>query len=297
MIEFPVSGVETYWWFPVLVAFLISCLTSMGGVSGAFLILPFQISVLGFNSPAVSSTNLMYNVVAIPSGVYRYGREGRLVGPLVAAITLGTLPGVFIGVILRVRYLPDPRSFQLFAAMVLLYVAIKLGKDAMRRRAGNNLDSSGDFVVRRPVFSLRWTGFDFQGERYRVPTWSVFTLSFIVGIVGGTYGIGGGAIIAPIIVTAYRLPVHTIAGAALAGTLLTSVAGVVFYSLIAPAYVEAGIAVRPDMLLGGLFGVGGAAGMYVGARIQRFVPARWIKLILMTCMLVVVVLYVYGYFF
>ena len=41
-----------------------------------------------------------------------------------------------------------------------------------------------------------------------------------------------------------------------------------------------GVAVRPDWLLGILFGVGGLVGMYVGARLQRYLPARWIKAVL-----------------
>jgi uncharacterized membrane protein YfcA len=44
--------------------------------------LPFQVSVLGFTSPAVSPTNLVYNIFAKPGGVYRYVREGRVVWPL-----------------------------------------------------------------------------------------------------------------------------------------------------------------------------------------------------------------------
>ncbi|MBI5253753.1 MAG: TSUP family transporter, partial [Euryarchaeota archaeon] len=78
---FPVSGVETPIFVPPLVAFVISFFTSMGGVSGAFLLLPFQMSVLNFTSPAVSATNFVYNIVAIPSGVYRYLREGRMAWP------------------------------------------------------------------------------------------------------------------------------------------------------------------------------------------------------------------------
>jgi hypothetical protein len=37
---------------PLLVAFVVSALTAPAGVSGAFLLLPFQVSVLGFTSPA-----------------------------------------------------------------------------------------------------------------------------------------------------------------------------------------------------------------------------------------------------
>src|SRR5512143_2534645 len=109
---FPVSGVEVSPLIPLVVSFIVSFFTSMGGISGAFLLLPFQMSVLGFTSPAVSSTNLVFNIVAIPSGVYRYIREGRMAWPLAWIVIAGTLPGVFIGYYLRVLYLPDPRTFK-----------------------------------------------------------------------------------------------------------------------------------------------------------------------------------------
>ena len=59
------------------------------------------------------------------------------------------------------------------------------------------------------------------------------------------------------------------------GTFVTSVAGVAFYQAIAPLYSN--ISVAPDWLLGILFGIGGMAGMYLGARCQKFVPAKVIK--------------------
>jgi uncharacterized membrane protein YfcA len=66
-----------------------------------------------------------------------------------------------------------------------------------------------------------------------------------------------------------------VAGAALMGTFLTSVAGVFFYSVI-PSKVPC----APDWLLGVLFGAGGFAGMYCGARLQKFVPQKFLKLML-----------------
>ncbi len=79
---FPESGIQVDFWGPSLVAFVISFFTSMGGVSGAFLLLPFQMSFLGYTSPSVSATNQLFNIVAIPSGVYRYWLECRMVWPL-----------------------------------------------------------------------------------------------------------------------------------------------------------------------------------------------------------------------
>jgi uncharacterized membrane protein YfcA len=69
-LTFPISGVEVFPAWPFLVALAVSFVTSMGGVSGAFLLLPYQVSALGFTSPGVSSTNLLYNIVAIPGGIY-----------------------------------------------------------------------------------------------------------------------------------------------------------------------------------------------------------------------------------
>jgi uncharacterized membrane protein YfcA len=307
---FPISGVVVAPWVPPVVAFALSLLTSTGGVSGAFLLLPFQVSVLGFTSPAVSSTNQLYNIVAIPSGVWRYIREGRMVWPLTWVVVAGTLPGVLVGAILRVRYLPDPSRFKLFAGLVLLYIGGRLLLDLARGK-GQTAAAAAEEGFRQLVREHRrqggreevarvtmqrvglWRmGFEFNGQEFEFPTLGIFSLSCVVGMVGGVYGIGGGAIIAPFFVSVFGLPVYTVAGAALAGTFITSVAGVAFYQIIAPFYPQQ--AVAPDWWLGLLFGLGGAAGMYCGARLQKRVPARVIKGMLAIVVGWVAITYILG---
>ena len=133
-ITFPDSGVSTWIFIPPLGAFVISFFTSMAGVSGAFVLLPFQMSVLNYTAPSVSSTNQLFNIIAIPSGVWRYVKEKRMVWPLTWAVIIGTLPGVLIGAWLRLEYLPDPRDFKFFAGFVLLYIGIKLVTDIVKTR-------------------------------------------------------------------------------------------------------------------------------------------------------------------
>jgi uncharacterized protein len=280
---FPVADIETSPWLPPLVAFGISLFTSMGGVSGAFMLLPFQVSFLNFNSPAVSATNHLFNIVAIPSGVLRYLREGRMVWPLTWAVIIGTLPGVFLGSFVRIKFLPDPTSFKRFAAFVLLYIGIRLLRDICKRsslpaaKIPRKPSPQTDRVLNQK-FTLRQISYTYKDEEYQVASSSIIGLSLVVGIIGGIYGIGGGAIIAPFFVAFFGLPVYTVAGAALMGTLITSIAGVSFFQLVAPFYPE--MIIVPDWRLGLLFGLGGAAGMYCGARLQRFVPAVFIKSIL-----------------
>ena len=300
---FPTAGIEVAPWIPPLTAFVISFFTSMGGVSGAFLLLPFQLSFLGYTAPSVSATNQLFNIVAIPSGVYQYWREGRMVWPLTWIVIAGTLPGVLLGAIVRVEYLPDPRQFKVFAAAVLLYIGIRMIRDLLgknyslqtrdrsekrfRELVGNHpagakgaapAEPPGISAVRLTHFNLRRFGYTFYHERFDVSTWGIFSLSLVVGVVGGIYGIGGGAIIAPFFVTFFKLPVYTIAGATLMGTFVTSIAGVAFYQAIAPFYPNSSVA--PDWLLGILFGLGGMAGMYFGAKCQKHVPAKAIKWLL-----------------
>lgn len=297
---FPTAGVEVSPWLPPLVAFVISFFTSMGGVSGAFLLLPFQMSFLGYTDPSVSATNQLFNIVAIPGGVYRYWREGRMVWPLTWIVVAGTLPGGFIGAAVRIRYLPNARNFKLFAAAVLFYIGMKMVLDLagkisackdkasaekrfqemardFRRKTGGPGRGKQEKMPAVTVcrFDLKRLCYTFYGERFDVGVHGIFALSFIVGIVGGIYGIGGGAIVAPFFITFFGLPVYTVAGAALMGTLVTSVAGVVFYQAMAPWYPH--VSVAPDWLLGSLFGLGGMAGMYLGARCQKHMPARAIK--------------------
>jgi uncharacterized membrane protein YfcA len=291
---FPVADIEVSPWIPLLVAFCISLFTSMGGVSGAFMLLPFQVSVLGFNSPAVSATNHLFNIVAIPSGVLRYIREGRMVWPLTWAVIIGTLPGVFIGSIVRIRFLPDPTAFKRFAALVLLYIGIRLVRDIFNRSSPPTAKTSRkpslkSARVSNQQLTLSTISFTFAEKEYQVASGSILGLSLMVGIVGGIYGIGGGAIIAPFFVTILGLPVYAVAGAALMGTLITSIFGVAFFQVIAPFYPD--LAIAPDWKLGLLFGLGGAAGMYCGARLQRFVPALPIKSILAFAILFTAVRY------
>ncbi len=315
---FPISGVKTNIFFPPLVAMFISFFTSMGGISGAFLLLPFQMSVLNYTAPSVSGTNHVFNVVAIPSGVYRYIKEGRMAWPLTCVVVAGTLPGVFLGYYVRVFYLPDPRAFKFFVGCVLFYIGIRLLKEIIvkskKTSAAKTLEekfkarideakrlqsakiASGlpkEAVVKTVSVSLRKVEYEFWGERFSFNTIGMFILALVVGIIGGAYGIGGGSIIAPFCVAVFHLPVYTIAGAALMGTFITSVAGALFFSII-PAVN--GVSAMPDWSLGILFGIGGFVGMYLGARFQKFVPQKFIKLMLGVFIVMIAAKYIIQFF-
>ncbi|MFP3910052.1 MAG: sulfite exporter TauE/SafE family protein [Archaeoglobaceae archaeon] len=276
-----------------VVAFVIGFLSSQAGVSGAFLLLPFQVSVLGFVSPAVNATNFFYNVVAIPSGVYRYWRENRMLWVLAAIIIAGYVPGIYLGSVARVTYLLDPATFKLFIGVVLLYIGLRLLKSAVKaeekvkkfdEKVKTHKGVKG--VTKVEDIGFKKIVFDFWDEKYDFSPLLMFLTSFVIGIIGGAYGVGGGALMSPLLVAVFRLPLHTVAGANLLGTFVASAIGIVsFTSLGYP----------PDLKLGILLGVGGLTGIYAGARFQKFVPEIKIRLLLSVLILLLAARYITQY--
>jgi uncharacterized protein len=235
----------------VVAAFAIAVVATPAGISGAVLLLPFQVSVLGTPSPAVTPTNLLYNVVATPGALYRYWRQGQTGGRLVLVLVAGTLPGVIAGSVIRVELLPGPRVFDLVVAAVLLPLGAWL-------------------ALTKPPPPGTPEGL---GRRRAVPAFLLIVLAAAVGCVGGIYGIGGGSILAPILIGSGRRP-SEVAPAALASTFITSVAGVVTFTVLS---IHQHGTVAPDWSTGIALGAGGLAGAYVGARMQSRLPETKIR--------------------
>ena len=233
----------------LVAAFLIAMVATPAGISGAVLLLPFQVSVLGTPSPAVTPTNLLYNVVATPGALYRYWRQGQTGGRLALVLIAGTLPGVIAGSVIRVELLPGPGVFGIAVAALLIPLGVWL-------------------ALTRPAPAGT------QTEPRRVlPAAALIALAAAVGCAGGIYGIGGGSILAPILIGSGR-PASQVAPAALASTFATSVAGVVTFTALS---LHQPGPVAPDWPTGIALGVGGLAGGYTGARLQSRLPELLIR--------------------
>ncbi|MEV0528640.1 sulfite exporter TauE/SafE family protein [Streptomyces sp. NPDC050439] len=242
-------------WAGFVAGLLISTVTAPVGVSGAVFLLPVQLSVLGVPSPALTPTNLLFNVVAGPGALWRYRRAGALRGALARRLVVWTLPGVIAGAAIRVFALPGPDVFRILVAVLLLPLGAWLCLCTLRP------------ARHRP------------GPQIREPSAPVLAaLALSVGVVGGIYGIGGGSLLGPIL-AARGMPMARLAPATLAATFTTSLAGAAAYAVLAA--VNSG-PVAPDWWLGLACGLGGLIGGYLGARLQRHVPETALRLLLGT---------------
>ena len=233
----------------LIAAYVIAVFTTPAGISGAVLLLPFQVSVLGTPSPAVTPTNLLYNIVATPGALYRYWRQKQTGGRLALVLIAGTLPGVIAGSVIRVELLPGPRVFDLVVAAVMFPLGTWL---ALTRPPGPDDPARPARAIPAPILII---------------------LAAVVGCIGGIYGIGGGVILAPILIGSGQRA-SEVAPAALASTFVTSVAGVLTFTIL--SVHQSGI-VAPDWPTGIALGIGGLAGGYTGARIQSRLPDAMVR--------------------
>ncbi len=264
----------------------ISFFTSMTGVSGAFALVPFQISVLGIAGPAVSSTNHLYNLIATPGGITRYLREGKLAWRLLRILASGSVPGAVVGAWVRIRYLPEAGEFRLFAGLVLLLMGVRLLTGA----AWSERSRRSDAGTRVGAGESQWVA-PGAGRRSATRASLLIPAAFVIGIAGGAYGIGGAVMIAPILVGVMGWTFEQIAGALLGATFLTSLASVFAYQFLAHSNPLAGAA--PDWSLGLTFGFGGLVGTYLGSRFRKRFSPLVLRLILAGSVLLVALRYLW----
>ena len=206
---FPTAEIEVSPFVPPLVAFAVSFFTSMGGISGAFLLLPFQMTFLGYTNTSVSATNQLYNVFSNPGGVFRYYREKRMLWPLSWIVMAGAVPGVVIGACPHQLAGGCP-AFQAVRGARAARHRLEMIRDLfgwMRFKPAPKYEQSPPKpyveVVERNLSRVSYT---FDGYLYSFSVPILLFYSIAVGLVGGIYGIGGGAIIAPFLVSVFHLP-------------------------------------------------------------------------------------------
>jgi uncharacterized membrane protein YfcA len=143
----------------------------------------------GWTEVAALLAAFVIAVLATPEGIsgavlllYRYWRQGQSGGRLALVLIAGTLPGVIAGSVIRVELLPSAHLFDFVVAAVLVPLGAWL--------ALTGPPSTDD-----------------QEQPARViPLAALVLLAAVAGCVGGIYGIGGGSILAPILLAAGRPP-------------------------------------------------------------------------------------------
>ena len=292
---FPAADIELNPVIPLFIGLAVSVVSAPTGISGGFLILPISMNFLNFVSPAVSPTNYIFNAVAMPAGLWRLHREKRLMWGLGMLIMLTSLPGILAGTVLRGTWLREAADFKIFVALVLSALALSLarsiaGVHPLTARAERSFAAGrgGAAGLKVRSYGLKNIKFDFAGELFTVSSPALAAVSLAVGLVGGVYGIGGAAVIAPVLISLFHLPIYAVGGASLLAGWASSLFGLFSYIIFWP-WVSGQPPIMPDLRLGLLFGLGGLLGVYCGSALQRFLPPRPLKIVMLVLIAVMAV--------
>jgi uncharacterized membrane protein YfcA len=248
-----------------LTAVAVGCLASMVGVGGGFLVVPMLVLVWGLSMQNAAGTSLLMIVFTSTSSTLAYSRQKRVDYKLGVILAMGTIPGALAGA--YVTSLLESELLEGLLGIFLLGLAVRmlLARELPDKRP--DLDGSCTRKV------------DAHGHvfEYNAKPSRGFPGSFLAGMVSGTFGIGGGTLIVPLLRLGLRIPMHIAVPTSMFMMIFTSLAAGATHAALGHARLEYAIPLI----------VGIVIGTQIGARLAKRTKARVLEKLLGFCLLVV----------
>ncbi|WP_411843568.1 sulfite exporter TauE/SafE family protein [Salinicoccus sp. HZC-1] len=186
----------------ILIGLLAAALGALIGIGGGVIIVPLLIffgidmGILDRITPqaAVGTSSLVLIVIGF-SAMMSYGRSNQLDRKNGLLFLFGIMPGAFIGSYASRFFTAD--SFNLYFGIFLLFLSTIL---IIRNKIKPITIFQDERYVRPHV--------DHMGEvhHYGFAPYIAIISTFIVGFFTGLFGIGGGALMTPLMLIAFRMP-------------------------------------------------------------------------------------------
>jgi uncharacterized membrane protein YfcA len=261
-----------------IIALLVGIISSMIGVGGGFLMVPtltLLYSIITQQAVGTSSAVIVVNAIASTFAYYRQKRIDYKVG---ATLAVGTVPGAMVG-----AYLTKLISAGLLAALFgafLVFVALRMLLIRERRVAVSD-PGTGVFKWHRVLTDASGARFDFFVS---IPVG--LGTSFFGGLASGLFGIGGGAIMVPVMNLVMGMPMHVSVATSMFMMIFTSVSGALTHvalNNVLPEYAAA-------------LSLGIVGGSQIGASIARRLRPAMLQRIFSLFLIFIGVRMIWPYF-
>jgi hypothetical protein len=298
---FPLAGIAVPLWHLLWLGFWTGYTMALVGEATGIFSLPYAMSILRFDNLHVSPTNLVITVINPVGALLGFRRAGQWNLDFALWPCLGALLGSQAGPFIRVKYLSDPVPFKALVGLALFWLGAHLvweitpwylrKRESQRRFAENfrararaaaaagRLPSGIPEGARIQTLERSWRrlriGFLDQEWSLSVPV--LFLLGLGVGVVASTFGVGGGFLMTPLLVTLFKLPMYVIVAATIPFVMLQSVVGLFSYMVIVPALT--GHYDPPEWAFGFFAAAPAVFGAWLAAKTQRFVPESSLKMV------------------
>jgi uncharacterized membrane protein YfcA len=194
----------------LVIGVLVGMISAMIGLGGGFLVVPILIYFFNVEAHQAIGTSLVMIIFTGLSATFAYWRQKRvdfLVGIL---LTIGTVPGAVLG-----AYLTTLVTARVLTALFGVFLVI-LALQFTRK----------DYVI-SPKTGLHRLLVDSKGVEFDYSARVVpgLILSFVAGVVSGFFGIGGGAVMVPVMMMVVGLPMHIAVAVSAFIMVFTSISG------------------------------------------------------------------------
>ncbi len=196
----------------VLIGIFAGIVTGLTGASGVMVVVPLVNLLLNFPVHEAIGTSLMVDIIASLAASYTYYKHHNVDLKSGIWIAIGSILGAQLGTIFAAK-MPEFGLGGAFGIFLILMGAViwkkGLDRESIAKRFGK--------VVK------------FKTKTQRILT--ALILGFIVGIMTGIFGAGGGAMIFLILVFVLNFPLHLAVGTSTLIMAITATSGVVGYAL------------------------------------------------------------------
>ncbi|NWF67988.1 MAG: sulfite exporter TauE/SafE family protein [Chloroflexi bacterium] len=242
----------------IIIGFLAGILAGMFGIGGGVVIVPALMGFLGFTLYQASGTSLA--ALLLPVGIFavlEYHRKGFLRIRLAALVAVGIFVGSYFGSAFALSL--DLITLQRLYGLFLLFIFWRFAEPLKwyrewrtRQSAAPNTADTPKSAAPEPQIGWYW----------------ILLVGLGAGVLAGMFGIGGGVVIVPALVSILRFDQKYAVGTSLAALLLPS--GL-------PAVVNYYHAGDLDIGVAALVAAGLLFGALAGARIALGLPSVTVK--------------------
>ena len=222
-----------------VIGFLIGAVATLAGVGGGVFIVPLLTIAFSFSPSYAVGTSLTAIIFTAVAASVGYSWQKRILYKAGLLLAVLTVPGAFLGAYLT-AILPAALLGLIFGVFLILVAVQMLAEDSVFRKNGKK---GASFVTSEAELFA-----------YRKRLASGVLLAFFGGLASGMLGIGGGAVLVPIMVLILLMPIHLAVATSMFTMILTSLSGVVQHYALGHVNFEFALLLAVGSVLGAQLG-------------------------------------------
>jgi uncharacterized membrane protein YfcA len=218
-----------------LAGFLIGAVAAMAGVGGGAFIVPLLTLAFAFPPDHAIGTSLTVIVFTAVAATLGYSRQRRIYYKTGLLLAVLTVPGAVLGAYLTV-ILPASLLGLIFGVFLVLVAVQMIAGGGLGKRGAGLVNSEAELFASKKRLA------------------GGVLLAFFGGLASGLLGIGGGAVMVPIMALVLLMPIHVAVATSMFTMILTSLSGVAQHYALGNVNLEFALLIAVGSVLGAQLG-------------------------------------------